>query len=148
MDAGGHPQDGDADVAVALLEEKVKDRDAEVMLVLGVCCEFGMGTEQDVLSSCTSVERRKEMQQKSGDGTRRAVQPDHLLGTGTGSSFQLKSGCHQPPPSPFSTNIHTTTRLEMNTMASADWQRKRGHQRLYKVEYGSVLGLAQCFTVI
>ena len=59
MDAGGHPQDGDADVAVALLEEKVKDRDAEAMLVLGVCCEFGMGTEQDVLSSCTRVEQAR-----------------------------------------------------------------------------------------
>ena len=38
----------DAEAAVALLEEKVKDRDAEAMWMLGVCCEFGMGTKQDV----------------------------------------------------------------------------------------------------
>ena len=45
---GSHGMERDADVAVALLEEKVKDRDAEAMWMLGVCCEFGMGTEQDV----------------------------------------------------------------------------------------------------
>ena len=32
----------------ALLEEKVKDGDAVAMWMLGVCCEFGMGTEQNV----------------------------------------------------------------------------------------------------
>ena len=45
---GSHGMTRDADAAVALLEEKVKDRDAEAMWLLGVCCEFGMGTEQDV----------------------------------------------------------------------------------------------------
>ena len=45
---GSHGVERDADAAVALLEEKVKDRDAEAMWMLGVCCEFGMGTEQDV----------------------------------------------------------------------------------------------------
>ena len=45
---GSHGMTRDADAAVALLEEKVKDRDAEAMWMLGVCCEFGMGTEQDV----------------------------------------------------------------------------------------------------
>ena len=45
---GSHGMTIDADAAVALLEEKVKDRDAEAMWMLGVCCEFGMGTEQDV----------------------------------------------------------------------------------------------------
>ena len=34
--------------AVALLEERVKDRDAEAMWMLGVCCEFGIGIEQDI----------------------------------------------------------------------------------------------------
>ena len=37
----------DAEAAVALLEAKVKDGDAEAMWMLGVCCEFGMGTAQD-----------------------------------------------------------------------------------------------------
>ena len=38
----------DADGAVALLEERVKDRDCEAMWMLGLCCEYGMGTEQDI----------------------------------------------------------------------------------------------------
>ena len=45
---GSHGMARDAEAAVALLEEKVKDGDAEAMWMLGVCCEFGMGTEQDV----------------------------------------------------------------------------------------------------
>ena len=45
---GSHGMARDADAAVALLEEKVKDGNAEAMWMLGVCCEFGIGTEQDV----------------------------------------------------------------------------------------------------
>ena len=45
---GSHGMARDANAAVALLEEKVKDGDAKAMWMLGVCCEFGMGTEQDV----------------------------------------------------------------------------------------------------
>ena len=45
---GSHGMARDADAAVALLEEKVKDRDAEAMWMLGVCCEYGTGMEQDV----------------------------------------------------------------------------------------------------
>ena len=45
---GSHGMARDADAAVALLEKKVKDGDTEAMWMLGVCCEFGMGTEQDV----------------------------------------------------------------------------------------------------
>ena len=39
--------DIDADEAVALLEERVKDRDSEAQWMLGMCCEYGIGTEQD-----------------------------------------------------------------------------------------------------
>ena len=45
---GSHGMTRDADAAVAVLEAKVKDRDTEAMWLLGVCCEYGMGTEQDV----------------------------------------------------------------------------------------------------
>ena len=45
---GSHGMERDADAAVALLEEQVKERDAEAMWMLGVCCEFGMGTGQSV----------------------------------------------------------------------------------------------------
>ncbi len=37
----------DVDGAVALLQERVKDKDGEAMWMLGVCNEFGIGTEQD-----------------------------------------------------------------------------------------------------
>ena len=45
---GSHGMARDAEAAVALLEAKVKDGDTKAMWMLGVCCEFGMGTEQDV----------------------------------------------------------------------------------------------------
>ena len=40
--------DVDPDEAVVLLEERVKDRDCEAMWMLGLCCEYGMGTEQNI----------------------------------------------------------------------------------------------------
>ena len=40
--------DHDASGAVALLEERVKDKDSEAMWMLGLCCEYGMGIEQDI----------------------------------------------------------------------------------------------------
>ena len=39
--------DVDEDGAVALLEERVKDRDSDAMWMLGICYEFGRGIEQD-----------------------------------------------------------------------------------------------------
>ena len=38
----------DEDGAVALLEERVKEGDGDAMWMLGVCCEFGIGIEQDI----------------------------------------------------------------------------------------------------
>ena len=38
----------DADGAVALLEERVKEGDYEAKWMLGLCCEYGIGTEQDI----------------------------------------------------------------------------------------------------
>ena len=38
----------DTNGAVALLEERVKDKDAEAMWMLGLCNEFGRGCEQDI----------------------------------------------------------------------------------------------------
>ena len=48
----------DEDGAVALLEERVKDRDGTAMWMLGLCCEYGMGIEQD-------VERAEELYKQS-----------------------------------------------------------------------------------
>ena len=41
----------DVDEAVILLEERVKDRDREAMWMLGLCKEYGIGTEQDIEAS-------------------------------------------------------------------------------------------------
>ena len=41
----------DADEAVVLLEEKVKDRDSEAMWMLGLCKEYGRGTERNIEES-------------------------------------------------------------------------------------------------
>ena len=51
----------DADEAVVLLEERAKDRDCEAMWMLGLCCEHGMGIEQD-------GKRAKVLYRKSCEG--------------------------------------------------------------------------------
>ena len=38
----------DEEGAVALLEECAKDGDSEAKWMLGLCCEYGMGIEQDI----------------------------------------------------------------------------------------------------
>ena len=56
---GGAEVDGEG--AVALLEERVKDKDVEAMWMLGLCYEYGMGVEQD-------LERAEELYKESCDG--------------------------------------------------------------------------------
>ena len=53
--------DVDVNGAVALLEERVKDRDAEAMWMLGVCNEFGRGIEQN-------IERAEKLYKQSSEG--------------------------------------------------------------------------------
>ena len=57
---GSHGMARNTKAAVAVLEERVKDGDAEAMWMLGVCCEFGMGTEQD-------VERAEQLYQRGAE---------------------------------------------------------------------------------
>ena len=47
----------DEDRAVVLLEERVKDKDAEAMWMLGLCYEYGMGCETSVKESETLYKR-------------------------------------------------------------------------------------------
>ena len=54
---GSHGMTRDAEAAVALLEDKVKDGDTKAMWMLGVCCEFGIGTKQDVARAEQLYER-------------------------------------------------------------------------------------------
>ena len=51
----------DADGAVVLLEERVKENDMEAMWMLGLCCEYGMGCEQD-------LERAETLYKQSDEG--------------------------------------------------------------------------------
>ena len=51
----------DEDGAVALLEERVKDKDVEAMWMLGLCYEYGMGVEQD-------LKRAEELYKELRDG--------------------------------------------------------------------------------
>ena len=49
------------DEAVALLEERVKEEDCEAMWLLGLCCEYGEGIEQD-------TERAEKLYRDSHEG--------------------------------------------------------------------------------
>ena len=70
---------GDVEVdekgAVALLAESVKDGDSEAKWMLGLCCEYGMGIEQD-------IERAVLLYQQSKKG--RNVVGEFLLENGRG----------------------------------------------------------------
>ena len=50
----------DADSAVALLEGQVKRGDPEAMWLLGVCCEFGIGTEQNLVRAYSLFAQSRE----------------------------------------------------------------------------------------
>ena len=53
--------DVDEDGAVALLKERVKEGDTDAMWMLGLCCEYGRGIEQD-------IEQAEKLYQQSSDG--------------------------------------------------------------------------------
>ncbi len=71
----------DEDEAVALLEERAKDRDYEAKWMLGLCCEYGMGTEQD-------IERAALLYRQSSEGEN--VVGKFLLENNTGGSEEMK----------------------------------------------------------
>ena len=70
----------DADGAVALLEERVEEGDCEAMWMLGLCCEYGVGTEQD-------IERAEKLCQEScerGSAVGMFLMKNDESGRGTG----------------------------------------------------------------
>ena len=80
MEAQKMLENKQADEAVVLLEEQVKCQDSEAMWMLGVCCEFGMGIEQD-------VERAQQLycassQQGSATGSLLATKLENQNGRG------------------------------------------------------------------
>ena len=67
----------DEDGAVKLLEERVKDKDAEAMWMLGLCYEYGRGYEQDLIraeelygQSCDGGSEMGKFLSKNGKGER------------------------------------------------------------------------------
>ena len=50
----------DEEGAVALLEERVKDKDSDAMWMLGMCYEYGMGIEQDIERANLLYKQSKE----------------------------------------------------------------------------------------
>jgi len=50
----------DEDVAVVLLEERVKDKDHEAEWMLGLCFEYGIGTERDKVQAEKLYQRSSE----------------------------------------------------------------------------------------
>ena len=44
---GSHGMARDANGAVVVLEERTKHHNAQAMWLLGLCCEYGIGTQQD-----------------------------------------------------------------------------------------------------
>ena len=57
----------DVDEAVALLEERVKAGDEEAMWMLGLCKEYGIGTEQDVAGAYRLYKQSREAGNELGD---------------------------------------------------------------------------------
>ena len=68
------------DKAVALLEERVKEDDAEAMWMLGLCCEYGMGTEQDLERAETLYRQSRD----KGDYTGKFFAEERRDGRGNG----------------------------------------------------------------
>ena len=63
----------DEDRAVALLEERVKDKDDEAMWMLGLCNEFGRGTEQDVKRAESLYEQSQGRENRIGKYLRKRI---------------------------------------------------------------------------
>ena len=76
----------DADKAVAMLEERVKEDDAEAMWMLGLSCEYGMGIEQDIERAETLYEQSSD----KGDDTGQFFSEN--IGDGRGNGV-LRSIC-------------------------------------------------------
>ena len=62
----GGAQD-DAIEAVKLLEERVKEKDGEAMWMLGMCKEYGRGTEQDIKGAVKLYKESKEAGNEIGE---------------------------------------------------------------------------------
>ena len=70
----------DVDKAVVLLEERAEEDDTEAMWMLGLCCEYGMGTEQDIERAETLYRQSRD----KGDDTGQFFAEERRDGRGNG----------------------------------------------------------------
>ena len=92
---GSHGMTRDADGAVVLLEDLVnkqhnKHCNADAMWMLGVCCEFGIGTEQDV----HRAEQLFESAAQQGNTTAKLLM-DKLENMNGRGCMEMDLGCEQ-----------------------------------------------------
>ena len=83
---GGGGAKKDVDEAVILLEERVKDRDGEAMWMLGLCKEYGLGTEQDI----EGAEKLYKQSRKAGNEIGKILVSKSLRGSLSG---RMKINC-------------------------------------------------------
>ena len=90
---GSHGMARNTKAAVAVLEERVKDGDAEAMLMLGVCCEFGMGIAQD-------AERAEQLYERAADkgNTTAKLLTGKLKNNNGRGCTEMSLGCEQEKP--------------------------------------------------
>ena len=72
----------DEDGAVVLLEERVKEGDTEAMWMLGVCNEFGIGTEQDIERAEELYKQSSERENRIGEILMENKSEEHERGSG------------------------------------------------------------------
>ncbi len=70
----------DVDEAVALLKERVKAGDGEAMWMLGICKEYGIGTERDI----EGAEKLYSESNERGDATGEVLMTKKEYGRGSG----------------------------------------------------------------
>ena len=78
--AGQGGSDFDAEGAIHLLNERVGDGDCNAMWMLGLCCEYGMGTEQDI----EQAELLYEQSVEAGSAIGRLLKENDEEGRGRG----------------------------------------------------------------
>ena len=72
----------DEDGAVVLLEERVKEEEAEAMWMLGACNEFGIGTEQDIERTEDLYKQSSERENRIGKILMKNKSEKHERGSG------------------------------------------------------------------
>ena len=88
---GSHGMARDADGAVVVLQQQVDEHhDAQAMWLLGLCCEYGRGTEQDT----QRAEQLFQQAAQQGDETAKLL-VDQLRNSSGRGCLDMVWGCEQ-----------------------------------------------------